>query len=100
MKFTLLILLATLITGCTSMPASFKSGFDGRDYWPDQIQKNANANNYGQVYSERAGGSVPMYSNSPRGTFTPSTIQTNSGPVLIVPNYSTGAIQAIITPGR
>lgn len=98
MKSGILILFTILLTGCSSLPSSFKSGFDGRDYWPDRRQHNANANHYGngQVYSGRAQGSVTL--GSPRGTFTPSTIQTNSGPILIVPNYSSGQIQSIIGP--
>lgn len=98
MKIGILILLTVFVTGCSTIPDSFKSGFDGRDYWPDRIAKNPNANQYGngQVYSGRAQGSVTL--GSPRGTFTPSTIQTNSGPILIVPNYSSGQIQSIIGP--
>lgn len=96
MKLILITVLAILTTGCSTMPASFKTGFDGRDYWPDRVQYNANTNEYGSVYSGRTPGSVNLTPS--RGTFTPSTIQTNSGPVLIVPNYSTGQIQSIIGP--
>ncbi len=35
-----------------------------------------------------------------QGAFTPTTIQTSRGPVILVPNYSTGGTAAIIRPGR
>lgn len=96
MKSIILTVFAIFLTGCSTMPASLKSGFDGRDYWPDRVQYNANTRDSGSVYSGRAQGSVNLTPS--RGTFTPSTIQTNAGPVLIVPNYSTGQIQSIIGP--
>lgn len=98
MKLILITVLAILTTGCSTMPSSLKSGFDGRDYWPDRVQYNANTRDSGPVLinSGRTPGSVNLTPS--RGTFTPSTIQTNAGPVLIVPNYSTGQIQSIIGP--
>ena len=97
MKLTVLILLTVFVTGCASINNSLKSGFDGRDYWPDRVQYNANTRDSGGYHSGRAPGSV----NAPlsvRGTFTPSTIHTDNGALLIVPNYSTGQIQSIIGP--
>ena len=97
MKQAIIVILAMLTTACSTMPDSLRSGFDGRDYWPDRVQHNANTRDYGTIYSGRTPGSVNA-THSQRGTFTPSTVQTNAGPILIVPNYSTGSIQSIIGP--
>ena len=97
MKSIIATILLTLLTGCSTMPAGLKSGFDGRDYWPDRAPQNPSTREYGEL----APGSVNSYSGAPsRGQFTPHTVQFGSSNYLVVPNYTTGRTQAIIRTTR
>ena len=93
----LIVIVAILLSGCASMNNSLRSGFDGRDYWPDRIpQGQGLALGYGELTS----GSVNYTSTTPgyssRGQFTPSQVQFNGTSYLVIPNYTTGSTQAII----
>lgn len=76
MKTMILILLMTLITGCGTSNPLVKY----------------NPYRFDQPTMVHGGNTMP----SPRAT----TIVTPQGNYVVIPNYSSGGVQAIITPGR
>jgi hypothetical protein len=74
MKRTILILFTMLSTGCAMNP------YRMANYFPE--------------------GQSPQHTGTTARSPSASTIVTPQGNYVIIPNYSSGGIQAIITPGQ
>jgi len=74
MKTAILILLMGLSTGCAMNP------YRMANYFPES--------------------QTPQHTGSTLKSPSASTIVTTQGNYVVIPNYSSGSVQAIITPGR
>jgi hypothetical protein len=92
MKMIVLILSTVLFTGCMTpqQMSTYKPIRSSID--PDQMSGQASTG-WSRLNSQTVIGSQAPYP-------TASTIVTTQGNYVVIPNYSSGGVQAIITPGR
>jgi len=94
MKTAILILLTTLITGCMT-PQQMST------YKPIKLNFDSNVSTDTSVRSTTGTHSVIINTiNSVPSYPRAQTIVTTQGNYVVIPNYSSGGVQAIITPGR